>query len=133
MSQTQNPAPKTVSIAESIKMLKNGYTRYKKDEKEEGKSIQSFYGLTGAQAKVLFGHEKLRNLKTIQPVEATLLIIDDTADIAPADTAAETVVGTEPTVLDDAQNNNTDASQELTETLVGDVASAGLPQSELFS
>ena len=79
MSQTQGAAAqKTVSIAESINMLKNGYTRYKKDEKEPGKSIQSFYGLNGAQAKTLFGHSKLRNLKTITPVESSLLIIDDT-------------------------------------------------------
>lgn len=137
MSQAQGAAAqKTVSIAESINMLKNGYTRYKKDEKEPGKSIQSFYGLNGVEAKTLFGHSKLRNLKTITPVESSLLIIDDT-EVEP--TVSTPTPEAPYADLEGPGNSVPEVTGEpLTGTTDGITANevpaeAGVPQSTLFS
>lgn len=67
---------KTLSIKDAISKLHDGYTRYTKDEKEPGRSLQTTYGLSGEQCKEFFNHPKLKNLKTREKV--TLMIIDDT-------------------------------------------------------
>lgn len=73
MSETKPVvAPPTVDVADVIKLLESGYTRYKKDDRGQG-SVQEHYNLSFSQVKELFSHEDLKGIKTKLP---KLIIID---------------------------------------------------------
>lgn len=87
-------AAKEVVVQDVIQLLKNGYTRWTKDEEGHEGSIQTHYDLSFTDAKTLFAHEKIKNLKVIIP---TMVIIDrdDTnATTAPVAALAPTAVPT---------------------------------------
>lgn len=69
--------------------LKNGYTRFKKDDKGFG-SIEEKYGLTVNEVKELFQTPSLKARKTAEP-KRKLEIIDDLAQ--PQATVQELLVG----------------------------------------
>ncbi len=68
---------KKVKISEVLALLKQGYTRWKMDEREPGKSIESKYGLTWNECKEVFSHPKI---KGIRAKARTIEIVDDTED-----------------------------------------------------
>ena len=106
---------KSVKITEVLSMLRNGYTRdntSKLYNREIG-SIKEHYGLTNAELKLLFSHEKLKNLKT-KPVPS-LQIIDDTE--TPVEESGE-LTGEEIPQVGDEVEENTEAIDENTESAI---------------
>lgn len=108
---------KRVNIQETINLLNNGYVRYTKDEREPGKSVQSFYNLNGVLNKELFTHPKLKNLKT---KHVTMLIIDDTEEGSPVTEVRE--------VLPAAAGEDENSSANLEE---GSAITAAAPVAEV--
>lgn len=85
---------KRVVVQEVIALLNSGYTRWKKDETDEVKSIQSHYDLTFTEATQLFANPKLKNLKR---KTSTLVIIDtDEIDEAVPTETTEILASTDP-------------------------------------
>ena len=70
---------KEVKISEIQDLLKQGFTRLKKDDLGNG-SIQEKYDLTTSQVKDLFQHEKLKGLKVKVP---GVTVVDDVPELAP--------------------------------------------------
>jgi hypothetical protein len=90
---TERPAFK---VREILALLKQGYTRYAKDDMGYG-SIQAHYGLTGVEVKELFQYEKLKARKTIVPKPKMVIIDDEEETIEPA--PAEPIVPLEDDVV----------------------------------
>jgi hypothetical protein len=61
-----NSKAPTISIDEVKKLVKEGYSRYTKDDKGYG-SIQGKYNLTKAATKRLFSNPELKGIKTKYP------------------------------------------------------------------
>ena len=78
-NMSSSTAPEIV-VQDVLDLLKRGYTRLAKDDKGYG-SIQQYYNLTPGQIVQLFKHSKLRNKKTIPPIQ--LNIVDREATPAP--------------------------------------------------
>jgi hypothetical protein len=71
---------KTIKISEVLSLLKQGYVRTKKQDKNNtGKSIQEYYGINQTATMQLFDHPKLKGKKT---KTVSLNIIDDAPDEA---------------------------------------------------
>lgn len=68
-----------VKISEIIHDLKNGYVRYKRQDKAKTGSIQEKYDLSDADMSVLVQHAKIKGIKTSKA--STIVIVDDTDTI----------------------------------------------------
>lgn len=75
-----------ISAKEVLSLLKQGYTRLKRDDLGYG-SIQEKYGITTVQTIQLFTHSKLKGKKTIVPV--IIEVIDDVNEIETEDSKEE--------------------------------------------
>lgn len=73
--RTQKQEKMAISTKEVAKLLKEGYTRYKKDDKGYG-SIQEKYDLSGLEVVELFTTPSIKYMKTVFPRKG-LEIIDD--------------------------------------------------------
>lgn len=86
-------ALKQIKVSEVLELLKNGYTRWEADATEPGKSIETKLGLSKGDANTLYGHPKIKRIKT---VIKTLEIIDDTEEEPPVEVEAIVVVDDMP-------------------------------------
>lgn len=68
------PEMKEIKVSEVLNHLKNGVTRWKKEDLGFG-SLEEIYGLTFTEVKELIDHPKIKGVKTKIP---TMRIIDDT-------------------------------------------------------
>ena len=68
------PEMKEIKVSEVLNYLKNGVTRWKKEDLGFG-SLEEIYGLTFTEVKELIDHPKIKGVKTKIP---TMRIIDDT-------------------------------------------------------
>lgn len=68
------PEMKEIKVSEVLNHLKNGVTRWKKENLGFG-SLEEIYGLTFTEVKELIDHPKIKGVKTKIP---TMKIIDDT-------------------------------------------------------
>ena len=81
------PEMKEIKVSEVLNYLKNGVTRWKKEDLGFG-SLEEIYGLTFTEVKELIDHPKIKGVKTKIP---TMRIIDDTeGEISTEETAEET-------------------------------------------
>lgn len=76
--RTQKQEKMPISTKEVAKLLKEGYTRYKKDDKGYG-SIQEKYDLSGLEVVELFTTPSIKYMKTVLPKQG-LEIVDDLND-----------------------------------------------------
>lgn len=67
-----------VGITQVLGLLKEGYARYKKQDKGKG-SVQEKLGLSRAQVKKLFLHSALKGQKTKSLSADDITIVDDRA------------------------------------------------------
>ena len=89
-------AIKQVKLSEVLSLLKSGYTRWETDATEPTKSIETYYGLSGSDARALFAHAKIKRVKTkiitleiiddVEEPEVVLEIEDDTAELSETST-----------------------------------------------
>lgn len=64
--QKKAPEKKRIIVEDVVNLLKNGYSRYSKDDVGYG-SIQEKYNLSGPECKQLFAHPDIRNIKVKVP------------------------------------------------------------------
>ena len=78
MSTEQTTLPQ-IKVSEVLGLIRNGYVRYKKQNKGGG-SIQEHYNLSANQIAELFKHEKLRGKKTQGASLKSFNVVDDAPD-----------------------------------------------------
>lgn len=80
-----------VTPEEILALLKQGYTRYEKDNLGHG-SIQAKYNLSDTNVKRMFSHPDLKNKKTVEPgfVWASVEVKKENDDIEKALTSQNT-------------------------------------------
>lgn len=76
-NQKKETMAREIKISEVVSLIKSGYKRWKKEEKEPGKSIQSHYGLTFTEMQEVIKHPKVHGIKT---KKVTISLVDDSND-----------------------------------------------------
>jgi hypothetical protein len=109
LNQKKEKMAQELKISEILTLLKQGYKRWTKEENEEGKSIQTHYGLTFSECKEIFKHPKIKGLKS---KKLSVKLIDDT-EINRSIVQAETTTWTEAEVV--AEQPTTPVEQTLEE------------------
>lgn len=88
------PELKEIKVSEVLNYLKNGVTRWKKEDLGFG-SLEEIYSLTFTEVKELIDHPKIKGVKTKIP---TLKIVDDTTDEVTTEETTEDVTPVETKV-----------------------------------
>lgn len=72
-------ALKQVKVSEVTELLRNGYTRYKKDAEGFLGSVEEKLDLTPQQCKQLFDHAKIKGIRVTSPSSLLEIIDEDDA------------------------------------------------------
>ena len=87
----------TLSIRKAVELLEDGYVRWRKDEVEANKSIQSYFGLNTEQMKNVLKRSELKQKRT---TDNNVIFEEDLISTETTELVADSVVINELIIME---------------------------------